>query len=60
MADITMCEGYNCALKTQCRRYMATPSRRQSYFTKDPRNPDRSCDHFWNLIDNYTPKKKDK
>lgn len=38
MPDITMCTGENCPkqIKEKCYRFMATPSRRQSFFVTSP------------------------
>ena len=46
MPDITMCEDAECPFAKSCYRFTAEPSRRQSYFTKSPRevNPDGETD----------------
>jgi hypothetical protein len=51
-SDFTMCEGIECPIRTECRRYTATPNKyRQSYFSESPgaKNEDGvfSCDMFW-------------
>jgi hypothetical protein len=49
MADITMCEGKGCELKSTCYRHNATPNEyRQSYFTESPIK-DGQCDEYWKL-----------
>jgi hypothetical protein len=50
MPDITMCEGKDCPLKSDCYRYTATPSEwHQSYFIHPPYNhQDKTCESFWN------------
>lgn len=60
MADLTMCEGYDCPLKNICHRYLAVRhEHRQAWFSEDPRGTkeDRSrsfkrksakmCYYFW-------------
>lgn len=50
MADITMCDGNNCSLKSSCYRFKAKPSIRQSYFMKTPYDKKKkSCEYYWNL-----------
>ena len=46
MPDITMCKGIDCPVNTRCRRYTATPSERQSWFTTVPFK-DGKCDFYW-------------
>ena len=47
MADIRMCEGYNCELAQTCYRYKAIPNEyRQSYFIKPP-NDGLICEYYW-------------
>ena len=46
MPDITMCKGTNCPVSTKCRRYTATPSKMQSWFTEIPFK-DGKCDMYW-------------
>lgn len=53
MPDITMCNGNNCELSSNCYRYKAEPSKyRQSYFSKPP-NDGVVCDYFWELKCEY-------
>ena len=46
MADITKCKGTNCPVASKCRRFTATPSNWQSYFTEVPLK-DGKCDMYW-------------
>jgi hypothetical protein len=47
MADITMCHGNDCPLKTKCYRYTAYASEYwQSIFTEVPYK-DGDCQHYW-------------
>lgn len=46
MPDITMCKGTNCPVSTRCRRYTATPSDMQSWFTEVPFH-NGECDFYW-------------
>lgn len=36
MADMTMCRGGDCPLKSKCYRYTASPDEYQSYFAEIP------------------------
>jgi len=49
MADISMCEGKECAVKETCYRFKATPNKyRQSYIF--PSNLQiGGCDYYWNI-----------
>jgi hypothetical protein len=56
MADITMCEGYECTMKETCYRYKAPVNiHRQSYFSDAPhreevdRDNNTICDHYWKV-----------
>ena len=52
MADISMCEGIGCDLKSVCYRYRATPSKRvQSYFAP-PLEKDGTCEYYIEFKDN--------
>lgn len=47
MADITMCTGENCCLKSECFRNTCIPNEhRQSYFDTPPITPDGNCNYF--------------
>ena len=49
MPDISMCQGNNCQVRTQCYRHTAHPSYRQSMtdFTQlHSFNPETGCDEF--------------
>ena len=49
MADITMCNDYECPQKERCYRFMANPSTFwQSYFAESPKKMD-GCDYFWEI-----------
>lgn len=50
MADITMCTGEGCILKSNCYRFTAKPDAcRQSYFVEAPIDTvSDTCRHFWN------------
>lgn len=48
MADITKCMGKGCGKADRCYRKQAKSNQDwQSYFMKEPINPDGSCDEFW-------------
>jgi len=48
MADITMCSGKGCELKSECYRYTAFENpHRQSFFTTPPVEADGTCEQFW-------------
>jgi hypothetical protein len=49
MPDITMCSGEGCALRDTCRRFLAEPSRLQSYFIRPPVK-DGQCSHYWPIL----------
>jgi hypothetical protein len=46
--DITLCNGNNCPMKKQCKRYTYKPDfpMYQSYFTESPIK-DGKCEMFW-------------
>lgn len=48
MADTTMCQDGECASASECHRYCAIPSDRQSYaeFWRDRESGEFSCPHF--------------
>ena len=50
MADITMCDGYECPKKQECYRYTAPVNAyRQAYFTFTPYDKDHaSCEMYSN------------
>ena len=48
MPDISMCFGFDCALKKDCYRYRAVPELLQMYFTIPPVKEDK-CDYFCKL-----------
>ena len=53
MADITMCKGNDCELKSLCYRYKAEPSKFwQSYFFNSP-NKSLECEYFWEIKCEY-------
>jgi len=44
--DISMCSnGDSCALRSSCYRYVAEPSRYQSYMVSP--NPGSDCEYYW-------------
>ena len=48
MADITMCNGNNCKLSSNCYRYKATQDEyRQSWFVKEPNTTENECEYYW-------------
>ena len=52
MADITKCQGTDCALKESCYRYLAQVTEwRQSWFSEFPFKNGK-CDHYWNYCPN--------
>ena len=52
MADITKCQGTDCALKESCYRYLAPVTEwRQSWFSEFPFKNGK-CDHYWNYCPN--------
>jgi hypothetical protein len=47
MADITMCDGLNCARKSECYRHTARQNEyRQSWFVKSPVDALGLCEEF--------------
>lgn len=57
MADISMCSGSGCSLRTRCYRFTATPNEfRQSYFMNVPLHLDgRTCHEFYNNEGYHVP-----
>ena len=51
MADITMCRGEGCKLKTMCYRFTAPKGIRQAYFMTPPVKDDK-CEMFWGEASN--------
>lgn len=49
MADITMCQSITCDKRDHCYRHRAIPDRFQSYFAKDPSDPEHGCEYFWDM-----------
>ena len=47
MPDLTMCKGEDCEARVTCYLYTATPSKYQSYFTKDP-GVNSGCEYYIN------------
>jgi hypothetical protein len=46
MPDISMCSnGETCDLRSSCYRYLAEPSRFQSYMASP--NPGSDCEYYW-------------
>lgn len=52
MPDITMCSGNDCKFKSNCYRYTAEASIRQSYFTESPIESDK-CDYYLEVESDY-------
>lgn len=50
MPDITMCDDEGCPMKDRCYRYLAKPSKWQSYFADSPREDDK-CELVWEVRD---------
>ena len=62
MADITMCPGYDCHIKSRCYRHRAAASQYQSFaiFNRDeyvgkwavkPIRLEKDCNDFWDMED---------
>ncbi len=50
MADITMCNGLDCPVKEECKRFTATPDARQVRFSEMPckiENAKFYCQYYW-------------
>lgn len=47
MPDITMCKGEDCEARVTCYRFLATPSKYQSYFNETP-DLNGGCEYYIN------------
>lgn len=50
MADITMCDGFNCPVTEKCYRYNASPDKYQTMFVDAPgeiKDGVFTCDVYW-------------
>lgn len=50
MPDISMCEGKDCPVKSDCRRFYSKPSERQTYFLDPPytiKDKLFNCEYYW-------------
>jgi len=59
MPDITMCEGIDCSLKDKCHRFLATPTKKQSYFMNSPIK-NNECEYFYEAKKILKPPKIEK
>jgi len=49
MPDITMCNNNKCLSKNKCYRFIATPSRYQSYIAWTVKEKVNKCEYFWEV-----------
>ena len=51
MADITMCNGDDCPLKSTCYRYNAKPTPYwQAYFSSQYDHSMQTCEYYWDDV----------
>ncbi len=49
MPDITMCDNNQCLFRVKCYRFLATPSKYQSYIVWTNTKEIKICDYFWEV-----------